>query len=89
MNNLTASHLEFLKHLNDGGMASIRVYGKSTQTVEVVCKPKSYGAGIKSISYLWDLGLVRYGDSSPYKSGTSRPIVLTDAGKAAVGGISQ
>ena len=86
MSDLTASHLQFLKHLDDGGLAALRVYGKSTQTVEVVCKPKSYGAGIKSISYLSDLGLVRYGDPSPYKSGTSRPLVLTDAGKAAVGG---
>jgi hypothetical protein len=88
MSDLTASHLEFLKHLNNGGLASICSYGKHTITTEVICKPKSYGAGIKSISYLSDLGFVRYGDPSPYKSGTSRPLILTDAGKSAMVGVT-
>lgn len=85
MNELTASHLSFLKHLSDGGMAALCIYGKRVETTEIVCRPKSYGAGLKSLSYLSDLGLVRYGDPSPYKSGKSLPIILTEEGKAAIG----
>lgn len=85
MSELTVSHLALLKHLNGGGLVCVRVYGKSVQTIDVVCKPKSDGAGLKSISHLEELGLIYYGEPSPYKSGTSRPLVLTEAGIDAIG----
>lgn len=60
------------------------IYGKKEEVVEVISRPTCMFAGIKGIAELQELGLVRYGDPSPYKSGRSLPIVLTDAGKAAV-----
>lgn len=84
MSELTPSQVSLLRHIHSGGLVCVRVYGKRVQTVDVVCKPKSDGAGLKSISHLEELGLIYYGDPSPYKSGTSRPRVLTEAGKAAL-----
>lgn len=84
MSELTASHVSFLKHLHGGGLVAMAIYGKREEIVEVLSRPTCMYAGIKAISYLTDLGLVRYGDPSPYKSGKSLPIVLTDAGKEVV-----
>lgn len=84
MIDLAKSHIALLRHISDGGLVSLCIYGKRTQTMEVLCRPKTDGAGIKSISYLQELGLVRYGDPSPYKSGKSLPIILTEEGKSAI-----
>lgn len=83
---ISAAHISLLKHIHSGGSVAVATYGKRTQTVEVICNPKSDGAGLKSISHLMELGLVRYGDSSPYKSGKSSPILLTEAGEAVLAG---
>lgn len=84
MSELTESQLNLLKHLSGEGLVAIATYGKKEKVIEVVSYPLYHAAGIKSISWLLELGLVRYGDPSPYKSGKSLPIILTDAGKAAV-----
>lgn len=82
MIDLQQSHKDFMKHLSGGGLVAIAIYGKKVGTMEVVSFPKYMNAGLKSISHLMELGLLRYGDPSPYKSGKSLPIVLTEAGKA-------
>lgn len=82
MGELTEAHMKFLKNLNSGGLVAVAIYGKVTQTMEVLSRPTCSEAGLKGIDYLRELGLVRYGDPSPYKSGKSLPIVLTDAGRS-------
>lgn len=84
MSELTEAHIKFMKNLNSGGLVSVAIYGKVTQTMEILSRPTCREAGLKGIDYLRELGLVRYGDPSPYKSGKSLPIVLTDAGKLVV-----
>lgn len=84
MSDLRQSQRDFLKHLHGGGLVALAIYGKKEEVVEVISRPTCMFAGIKGIAELQELGLVRYGDPSPYKSGRSLPIVLTDAGKAAV-----
>jgi hypothetical protein len=86
MNDLTPSHVDFLKHVNSGGLAAVCIYGKKELTTEIITRPRCYGAGLKSLSYLHDLGFIRYGDASPYKSGKSFPVLLTELGKLAAGG---
>lgn len=84
MRELNASQVNFLKFLRDGGLAAIANYGKMVQTNEVLSRPVCMHAGLRSIDMLIAAGFVRYGDPSPYKSGTVTPIVLTEAGKEAV-----
>jgi len=88
MSELTEPHVNFLKNLESGGLVAIAMYGKKELTMELLSRPTCYEVGLKGIDYLRDLGLVRYGDPSPYKSGTINPIVLTEAGKSAVVGVS-
>lgn len=85
MSELTMVHEKVLKYLHKGGLLAVAIYGKSIQTTEVVTYPKFNGVGLKSINYIMDLGFIRYGDPSPYKSGRVVPIVLTYAGKVALG----
>lgn len=85
MSELTQSQVGMLKQLQDGGLIALAVYGKRDLTVEVLSLPKCLYAGVKGIEELRERGLVRYGDRSPYKSGKSLPIVLTDAGRVAAG----
>jgi len=84
MSALTEPHIKFLKNLSNGGLVAIANYGKREITMEVLSRPTCYEAGLKGIDYLRELGLVRYGDPSPYKSGTVTPIVLTEAGKEVI-----
>lgn len=85
MSDLTQSHINLLKHIHGGGLVAVAVYGSKTKTIEVLSRPTCRETGLKAIDYLNDLGLIRYGDPSPYKSGKSLPLVLTDAGKSVVG----
>jgi hypothetical protein len=84
MSELQESHRNLLKHIHGGGLVAVAIYGKTTQTREVLSRPTYREAGLKGIDHLRELGLVRYGDPSPYKSGMSLPVVLTDAGKNVV-----
>lgn len=68
---------EFLTFLAKGGLATLRVYGKTTITIDVVCKPR-FPAGMRQIGRLEDAGLIRRGEPSPYKSGKSFPYILTE-----------
>lgn len=84
MSDLTRSHINLLKHIHGGGLMAVAIHGRKTKTIEVLSQPTCRETGLKAIDYLNDLGLIRYGDPSPYKSGKSLPIVLTDEGKVAV-----
>lgn len=85
MSELSIAQIMLLKHIHGGGLVAVATYGKRDVTTEVTTYPKFHaGAGLRSISDLQERGLVRYGDASPYKSGKSLPLVLTDAGKEAV-----
>jgi hypothetical protein len=84
MSNLSEPQRQLLKHLGDGGLVATCIYGKRTMTVEVTSRPNCWAAGIRSIELLRKDGLVRDGDPSPYKSGRSIPVVLTDAGRLAL-----
>lgn len=84
MSELSWSDRNILTHLSGGGLIAIASYGKTTLTVEVLSRPTCVDVGIKRIAMLGKVGLVRYGDPSPYRSGTVTPIVLTEAGKEAI-----
>lgn len=79
---LAESQRNILRHINEGGLISISIHGKRTKTVMIHCLPKCDDAGIMIVEKLLEAGLVRYGDPSPYLSGISTPIILTDAGRA-------
>lgn len=84
MSELTDSQTQLLKHLSGGGMVATCIYGKRTTTIEVISRPSCWAAGFRSIEVLREAGLIRDGEPSPYKSGKSIPVVLTDAGRAAL-----
>lgn len=76
-------HREILNHLAGGGQIAVRIYGKTTSTMDTVTSKRSFAVGIKAISDLEDAGLVCKGDPTTYKTGKSYPYLLTESGSKA------
>jgi uncharacterized protein YjhX (UPF0386 family) len=74
-------HREVLRHLADGGSIAVRMYGKKTTTIETYADPRCIAVGLMSLQKLHDAGLIRTGDASPFRSGTSVTYILTDQGR--------
>lgn len=83
MADITQSEKGLLRHLANGGLCALAVYGKTTKTMEALSQPRCLDAGLNRFDSIVSKGLARYGYPSPYKNGKSIPIVLTEAGKAA------
>lgn len=80
---LNETEKEVLWHLDNGGTIAVRIYGKRVRTMDTICGPSSFRVGLRMLDTLEKAGLICHGEPSPYRSGKSYPILLTELGKTA------
>jgi hypothetical protein len=69
---------DVLQYLANGGLIAFRAYNKKTK---IVCQPDCARVGLGTIATLDEAELIRPGEASPYRTGKSYSILLTNLGK--------